>query len=439
MFDPALVGSPNFTRSKVILNTPVIIFLLKSIFFAIIRRMKSKVVKHEKSQIELEIICSAMAAQPIADRIIEKYNQEVEIKGFRKGKAPKIMVIEKVGFGKIQQEIINAVVENGYLHSIKEHKFHPISQPSIAINKYSIKPDGVVEKDIEFSLRVDTMPKIKLGDYTKIKIKDKKILEKDVSVSKDEVDKVLKHLRQQKSQFKPVSRVAKSGDWVEISFAGKVGNITDERLKSEHHPLVIGSGAMIPGFEDAVVGMKKDEEKNIDITFPKDYHAKQFAGKPVKFNFKLHEIKEVILPELDLEFAKQFGQGDTEKLKTAIESQLKDEKKEAKQKQIESAILEETRKILEVEIPDGLVKSETDRLVNKLKESVEKQGIEFNRYLEMIKKTQDDLRKELLAQAKTNIEVGFIIGEVIKKEKIDVDDKEATKLALQKLVEYAVK
>lgn len=413
--------------------------MIISIFFAILSFMKSKVVKYEKSQIELGIVCSANVAQPIADRIIEKYNQEVEIKGFRKGKAPQIMVIEKVGFGKIQQEIINAVVENGYLHSIKEHKFHPISQPSIALNKYSIKPDGVVEKDIEFSVQVDTMPKIKLGDYTKIKIKDKKILEKDISVSQDEVDKVLKHLRQQKSQFKPVDKAAKSGDWVEISFAGKVGNITDERLKSEHHPLVIGSGAMIPGFEDAIVGMKKDEEKNIDITFPKDYHAKQFAGKPVKFNLKLHEVKEVILPELNLEFAQQFGQGDMKKLKTAIENQLKDEKKDVKQRQIESALLEEARKLLEVEIPDGLVKTETDRLVNKLKDSVEKQGIMFNRYLEMIKKTEDDLRKELLPQAKTNIEVGFIVGEVIMREKIDRQKDGATKLAMEKLVEYATK
>ena len=401
--------------------------------------MKSIIKKHQKSHIELEIFCSAQDAQKIADRIIGKHNQEVEVKGFRKGKAPKMMVIEKVGFGKIQQEILNNIVEESYLRSIKEHKFHPISQPSIAVNKYSIKPDGMVEKDIEFELKVDTMPKIKLGDYTKIKIKDKKILQKDINVSKDELEKVIEHLRKQKSEFKPVDREVKNGDWVEISFIGKIDKIADERLKSDHHPLVVGSGAMIPGFEDGLIGMKKDAEKDIEIVFPESYHSKQFANKRVKFNIKLHEVKEVILPELNDLFAKQFGHDDMEKLKSAIENQLKYEKKDAKEKQIESAILEEARKLLEVEIPAGLLNSETDRLVNKLRESVEKQGIEFNRYLDMIKKSEEEFRQELVPQAKTNIEVGFILGEVIMREKIDPHKEGATRLAMEKLVAYATK
>ena len=210
-------------------------------------------------------------------------------------------------------------------------------------------------------------------------------------------------------------------------------------MKSDHHPLVVGSGAMTPGFEEALIGMKKDSEKDSEITFPNDYHSRQFAGKAVKFHIKLHEIKEVILPELNSEFAKQFEQNNVEKLKVAIGNQLKDEKNDAQKKQIEAAVIEEVRKLLEVEIPDGLLNSETDRLVNKLKESVEKQGAEFNRYLEMIKKTSDDLYKELTPQAKANIEVGFILGEVIMREEIDSEKEGATKLAMEKLVTYATK
>lgn len=399
--------------------------------------MKSKIIKHQKSRIELEISSSAEEAQKIADQVVAKYNQEVEVKGFRKGKAPKMMVVEKAGFGKIQQEIINKIVESGYLQAIKEHKFHPISQPSIAVNKYSILPDGTVEKEIEFNLQVDTMPKIKLGDYSKIKIKEKKVLEKDTHVTEEELEKVIEHLRKQKSQFNPVDREAKKGDWVEISFSGKINKVEDERLKSDHHPLVIGSGAMIPGFEDAIIGMKKDDEKEIELTFPEEYHSKQMAGKKVVFYIKVYEIKEVILPKLDNDFAKQFGHNDIATLKKAIKNQLEDEKKDAKQKQIEADILEQTRKLLEVEIPDGLLNSETDRLVNKLKESVEKQGVEFNRYLDMIKKNADELRKELIPQAKANIEVGFIVGEVILRERIDPHKEGATKEAMERLVGIA--
>ena len=401
--------------------------------------MKSKVIKHEKSRIELDILCNAFSAQKITDQVINKYNLEVEVKGFRKGKAPKIMVVEKVGLGKIQQEVINKIVEGGYLYAIKEHKFHPIAQPNISVNKFGLKPDGTIGADVEFGLKVDTMPKIKLGDYTKIKIKDKKILDKDSTVSPAEVEKVVEHLRQQKSQLKTVDREVKNGDWVEISFAGKVNKVADERLKSDHHPLVVGSGAMTPGFEEALIGMKKDSEKDSEITFPNDYHSRQFAGKAVKFHIKLHEIKEVILPELNSEFAKQFEQNNVEKLKVAIGNQLKDEKNDAQKKQIEAAVIEEVRKLLEVEIPDGLLNSETDRLVNKLEESGEKQGAEFNRYLEMIKKTSDDLYKELTPQAKANIEVGFILGEVIMREEIDSEKEGATKLAMEKLVTYATK
>ena len=112
--------------------------------------MKSKVIKHEKSRIELDILCNAFSAQKITDRVINKYNLEVEVKGFRKGKAPKIMVVEKVGLGKIQQEVINKIVEGGYLYAIKEHKFHPIAQPNISVNKFGLKPDGTIGADVEF-------------------------------------------------------------------------------------------------------------------------------------------------------------------------------------------------------------------------------------------------------------------------------------------------
>jgi trigger factor len=284
------------------------------------------------------------------------------------------------------------------------------------------------------------MPEIELGDYTKIKLsdKDKKIADTKIEVKDSEIEKVIEHLQQQKSKMDDVDRPVKKGDWVEVTFKGTIDKVTQERLASQHHPLVIGSGAMIPGFEDEIIGMKVDQEKTFKITFPKDYFAKDLAGKAAEFTVTLHKVKKIILPELNEAFSKDYGHDSMADLKKAISEQLAGEKKVQLVNQVDSLILEEAKKLLKVEIPEGLITQEIHRMIERSQESIEKQGVNFEQYLQSIKKTHDDLHKDYYDQAKANIEVGFLLGEIIKREKLNPQDKQSPTKALDLLKNIAL-
>lgn len=372
------------------------------------------------------------------DLAIISLGQNVEVKGFRKGKAPKQMIIDQVGLGRVQQEVLDKAMQEGYLAAVTEHKFSPISQPAVSLKKFNLKSDGLVDGDLEYELTVDLMPEIELGDYTKIKVKDKKIVDQKLEVTKEEVEKVLEHLQRQKSVMEDVDRKVEDKDWVEISFTGTLNKVPLEKLASSHHPLIIGSKSMVPGFEDTIIGMAKDQEKVTDITFPKDYFSKEFAGKKVEFTITVHKIKKIDLPKLDGKFAEEFGHDSVEKLKEAIKAQLLEEKEEQKKSQIDSLILDEAKKLMKVEIPEGLITQEIHRMIDRSKESIEKQGVDFEQYLQSMKKTHDDLHKDYYNQAKSNIEVGFLLGEIIKREKLDEGDKQAPTKALDVLKKYAL-
>jgi len=415
------------------------IFLIFNVRYATIVPMKTIFTRLPKSQAKITIAIPAAMVQKHVDDCVDLHAKDIEIKGFRRGKAPKPMIIEKIGIGRIHQETLDRALSAGYAHAIKEHGFHPISKPSVALKKFTLLPSGVVSDTLEYDLTVDLMPDIKLGDYTKIRITDTKLIKPDTNVTDAEVEKVLAHLQQQKSTMDDANAPVAPGHWVEISFDGKINGVSQEKLNSSHHPLVVGSGAMVPGFEDALVGMKKDEKKDIHITFPKDYFAKDIVGKNADFSVTVHEIKNIVLPVLDAAFAKEYGHDTLDALKKAIGNQLTTEKKQRADQLLEAAILEKGRKLLTVTIPDGLVRQETDRIIERMKESVEKQGVVFDRYLESIKKTHDDLHKEYEPQARANIEVGLFLGEVMKKEKLDPDDKESMRKVMDSLIARAIK
>lgn len=396
--------------------------------------MKIKLVNLEKSQIKAEVKFEPVEVTKIVDEVIAKYLPSIEVKGFRKGHVPKLMVFDQIGLGRIQQEVLERAVNRAIMTSIKEHKIQPIGSPSLAVVKFSVLPDGKIREEMIFNLTFDIMPKVELGDYSKIKIDDKKLFDPKVDVTQEEIEKVIEHLRRQKSSMVAKSGKVSEGDWVEISFTGEIKRVAQEKLSSTHHPLIVGSGSMVPGFEEAIIGMEKDQKKDVEITFPTDYFAKEFGGKKAQFNITLHEIKIINLPKPDDEFSQSFGHNDIEKLKNAISQQLMQEKIDANKQKLESAILEKATKLLKVTVPPELIHQEVDRIIKRMRESIEKQGASFDRYLESIKKTNQDLHNEVTPQAKANIEIGLLLGEIIKREKLDVNDKEAPKKAMEKLV-----
>ncbi len=402
--------------------------------------MKTTYKKLPKSQASVNVTMPQAKIQSHVDTVITKLGSDIEVKGFRKGKAPKNLLVDKIGLGRIQQDALDAAMQEGFLVAIQEHKFSPISQPAVALKKFNLKANGQVDGDLEFELTVDLMPDIELGDYTKLKLpaQNKKEADAKIEVADSEVEKVLDHLQKQKSNMEDIAGPVKNGDWTEVTFSGTIDKVAQERLASKNHPLIIGSKSMIPGFEDEIVGMKIDQPKAFKIKFPKDYFAKDLAGKEAEFTVTVHKIKKIILPKLDDAFAKEYGHDSLVNLKNAIEEQLLEEKKVQKENQIDSLILDEAKKLMKVEVPEGLVTQEIHRMIDRSRDSIEKQGVDFEQYLQSIKKTHDDLHKEYQDQARANIEVGFLLGEIIKREKLDPNDKQSPTKALDILKKYAL-
>lgn len=397
--------------------------------------MKSKLTKLPKSRVKIAIDVPAKDIKSLLTHVYEEFAQGLEITGFRKGKAPRALTMERIGLGRLSQEVLNHVLNTSYTDALKELKLIPVSQPAISVDSFSITPDGTSSTDLKATIEVDVLPKVSLSGYKSIKVKPPEVQE----IKDDDVTKVLEHLRRQKADLKTVDRVAKLDDWVDVSFKGMLAGVPLEKLASEHYPLVIGSKAMIPGFEDELVGMKKDGKKTFDIIFPKDYHAKDMAGKKVKFEVAIHEVKQVNLPELSDVFAKDFGHETLLALRAAIRHSLEQETTRKHQQTIESHAIEAALKKTKVDIPESLIETELDRIIERMQKDVEAQGMPLPIYLEKIKKTPADLRLDFKPQAEQNVSIGLMLGEVAKQEKLDTTAQDIAKQAVEKLVQYATK
>jgi len=364
--------------------------------------------------------------------IYEKDAKDVKISGFRPGKAPRKLIEEAIGITKLLSESIDVAVQQEYYMAIQQEKMIPVGAPKVTISKY---PNWGLElseisSDLVFEAEVEVMPEVVLKDYSKVKIKKKETSE----ITKDDVEKILLHLRRQKANFLEIDRPAKTGDRAEISYQGSINKVKKDSMAAKNQPIILGENTLIPGFEQEIIGLKKAEKKNFKITFPKDYHAKDFAGKKAEFEVELVDLKEVSLPDLNDEFAKNFGHQNISSLKVAIEKSLKDEVAEKARQEIEAEVIEKVLPYLSVEVPEGLIDQEVDRMIANMSQQIENRGMKMDKYLESIKKTLSEIRKEMRNGAEKNIKIGFLLGKVIEEEKIDSKNPDAGKIALEKII-----
>jgi len=362
----------------------------------------------------------------------EKMAADVSIPGFRPGKAPYKIIAAKLGYNKLLNEGLDLAVRESYQSAVTDQKIVPLSHPEIVVKKapnFSIDAEEIKD-NLEYELSVDIMPEIKLKDFSKLKIKKPKKEE----VKKDDVAKIVEHLRKQRATFKEIDRGAKKGDRVEINFSGKIKNVVKDKLCSKNFPLVLGEGNLIPGFEDKLIGLKKTDKTSLKIKFPKDYFDKEFAEQDVEFEVELLDLKEVSLPEVDNAFAEGFGRKSKDDLEKSIHESLEKEMEQNYQNKLEHEVINKILPNLEVEIPQILIDNESDRLVLDIKTRVESQGLKFEKYLENMKKDEKNLRADLLEQAKKNIRIGFLLGKIIEEKKWDASNKDASKKAVDHLV-----
>lgn len=371
--------------------------------------------KNDKNKHEKTIIIDGDAWKNALTKAYEKNNKKAKIDGFRPGKAPYDIYVKKFGVESLFLDAADMVVEDAYLKAIEEDKLIPVCEPEVNIKE-------VDDKKIEFVFTIITKPELTIKKY-----KDLKIKKEDASVSEEEIDEEIKHLLEHYAELEIKDGKVENGDTVIIDYEGFVDGVAFEGGKAENYSLEIGSGSFIPGFEDQLIGMEKESEKEIEVTFPEDYHAENLKGQKATFKVKVHEIKTRKQRELDEEFFEDLGMegvNSVETLRSSIKEHLETHKKNDVENKFVEDLMDAISKNTDVEIPDKMVEEEVDRLLKRAEENLKYQGISLDLYYQFTRTTEADLRNQLESEAFKNVLYRLILEEIIKLEKIEVTDEE---------------
>ncbi len=398
--------------------------------------MQSEKKQISKNRVKISITVPAAKIEEYFESHYNRLASTVTLPGFRAGKAPKVMTIEAIGQARLANLTLEQAIDESYRDALAEHKTYPVTPPAITISKHPKLDGNGDENDLEFEVEFDILPEAKIGDYKKIKLPKS---ETSTEVSDEEVDKVVDYLRRQAANLKDLDREAKTGDWADISFEGSIKGVQKEKLTSPTLPMVIGETKMIPGFEEQLIGMKKNETKEFEISFPKDFADKDFAGQKANFKVTLKELKEIELPKVDAEFLARFGLKSEKELKTNIKKGLEDEKKEQARQEMVGAISEQLIKMTKVEIPKSLIENESARMKNMLISDLSNRQMTLDQYIESLKITPKKFEEDLEVQAKRNIELGVAVGEIARKENIEVNSQEGTRRVFDYLIDLGTK
>lgn len=382
------------------------------------------------TKIELVITVDAEELASVKQATLQKMKSQVKAPGFRAGKAPLSVIEKQVDPSQLQGDVLQEAVNKHYQAVIEKDNIKVLSNPEVEITKF------VPFTQLEFKAKVDVMPKVKLGDYKKIK----KTVSK-VAVTDKEIKEVIDNLLQKSSKKQAVDRKAKNGDEVLIDFEGK-----DEKgelvagASGKDYPLVLGSNSFIPGFEEGLIGLKKGDKKNVKLTFPKEYHAKQLAGTKITFSVDVKEVNEVVLPEPDDKFAVSLGPFETlVDLKKDIKTQLTEQKLSEEQNKVKDSIVEELVKKSSFEMPEVLITDQIAMLEHDFNQNLTYRGITLPEYLkqEGFKDADEWKAKELKPQAERRVSVGIILAEVADKEGLKVDEQEVAARISQYKTQYS--
>ena len=363
------------------------------------------------------------------DDAFKKEVKKVKIDGFRPGKAPRNIYEKKYGKASLVVSAVDDAMNDAYQKALKELNDLPIVQPTVEIEKAD--NDGVIYK-----FTFTTKPEVKINKYTNLGIK------KDVvKVTKKDVDSEIEKLRKEYADLQVKEGAIENGDTAIIDFEGFMDGKAFDGGKAENYSLEIGSNSFIPGFEDALIGLKSGDEKDIDLTFPKDYHAEELKGKKVTFKVKVHEVKTKVYPELNEDFFLDLGLDDVktkEDLEETIKKTMIDQKEyEAENKYVDAlfdALLKETK----VDVPHELIHEELDRMVKDYEERLKMQGITLDQFYKFTNSSEEALKDQMHEEAEKRIKLRFAIEEIIDLEKIDATDEEALKDAEEKAKSHGI-
>ena len=378
--------------------------------------MNCKVEKTEKAnEVKLEITIEAEKFENAMKKVYFQNAKYFNIPGFRKGKAPMNIVEKYYGAQIFYEDAFNEVATEAYDEALKENKIDAVSKPEVDIIQME------KGKDVIFTAIVQTKPEVELGKYKGVEIS-----KVEYTVEDKDIEHELGHMQEHNSRLITIEdRALENGDISTIDFEGFVDGVAFEGGKAEGHELEIGSGSFIPGFEEQLVGMKIEEEKEIKVTFPEEYFSKDLAGKEAMFKVKLHAIKKKELPELDDEFAKDVSEFDTlAELKASIKEKLEKSNEQRAKYETEEAAIKAVCETAKLDIPSGMIDLEVDNMLKDFEQRLSYQGLKLEQYLNMIGRTEEEMRKEYEPQATEAIKSRLVLEAIINAEKIEASEEE---------------
>ena len=381
--------------------------------------MSVKIEKTENNnELKLEFTIEAKKFDEGMKKVYAKTAKYINIPGFRKGKAPMAVVEKHYGPEVFYEDTFNEIVPEEYERELKENNIEAVSKPDIEVKQIG------KGQDLIFTAVVQTKPEVKLGKYKGIQIK-----KVEYNVSDEDINHELGHMAERNSRLVNVEdRPVKDGDITVIDFEGFVDGVAFEGGKGENYELTIGSKTFIPGFEDQIIGMKLDEERDINVKFPEEYFSEELKGKDAVFKVKLHEIKKKELPELNDDFAKDTSEFDTlDELKASIKEKLEHENEHKAKYEMKDAVVKAAVETVEVEIPSGMVEAEIDNMVKDMETRLSYQGVRLEQYLQMVGKSMEDFRKEHEENAKTSVKTRLTLEAIVKAENIEASEEEVNK------------
>ena len=378
--------------------------------------MDYKISKPEKSQITITVTVPEERMKDFRKKACEDISHEVKVKGFRPGHVPPHVLEEHVEKKYIEAHTQEIAIQKTYAEIVVKEKIQVVARPKVKIEK---------ESPLTYEATVAILPKVEIQDYKSIKVP-----KKEVEATEKDVEAVVEDMMKYGTTYKDVDRVAKKDDRVEVDFEG-----FDEKgkelpsTKSKNHPVIIGQGSLVGGFEDNLIGMKKDEKKEFTVTFPKDYQKKDFQNKKVTFKAEVKRVEEPSKPELNDEFVeKMTGKKRTvEEFKKDIEKNIQARKAQELEKDRENKYLEELLKKTKIEIPEALVDEEVEYILEDMKQEISMKGMEFDKFLEQTKTSEDDLRKKYRPEGERRIKIRLALRYMIEKEGIKPTDEEVKK------------
>jgi trigger factor len=376
--------------------------------------MKTTITSRTEVKAEFNVVLDQPELDEVKAHVFNDLRGRVKAAGFRPGKAPDMIVERELGSSVVQSEFIEHAVQHTYPEAIRQEALQTVSSPQISLTKF------VPYSELEYKVSVELIPKVKLADYTKLKVK-----KPQVKVEAAEVDRAVEDLRRRVAARLESEHPARKGDEVNFDFDGTKDGEPVRGASAKNQTLQLDSEQFIPGFEDKLVGMKKGEEKDFEIRFPKEYHEKSLAGEMVKFYIKLNSVTELVLPEADEKFVEQVSPFKSlADLKADIGTKIEDEKQQQARNEFEREVLDKLLKESEYKTPESLVQQQLERMKGELEQNLAASGLDSGKYLELAGKSAEEAEKEMRPEAERRVGLALVLTEVATQEKLSVGQPE---------------